>query len=393
MRTTCLKRTAVLFALMALCVFAAAPSRAQDAPAAAPAPATAAASASTASDAGDAVAKIDGEVVTKKEYDRAVDGVRRMMQTQAMRSGQAPTAGGPHLTADNKKELLDQMVQGKILLLMARKSGVTVGDEEVAEQVKAFKGRFPSEQVMKSVLAQQGVTLDSLDAQVRDQMTVQKFVEQLTKDIKVDPAEMQTQYDKLKGEGKLDRKDVSYDVAHILIRVPDGADDAAWAAAKEKIDAARKRIVGGEDFGKVAAEVSDDPGSKQNGGAYPGTPKGRMVPEFDKVMAETPVGQVSEPFKTKFGWHILTVTGKHEPGTATLEEVKEPLEMSLKQPKIQEKVESAIAEARKEMNVQILYTPEDDPAPAQPSVTLPNAAPGQGTTAPAPAAPPLEGAS
>lgn len=99
------------------------------------------------------------------------------------------------------------------------------------------------------------------------------------------------------------------DVSHILIKV--SGDEAAWAEAKKKIDAIRARIMAGEDFAAVAREVSEDPGSKKSGGAYPNTPRGMMVPEFEKVMFETPVGQVSEPFRTKFGWHILKVTGRH----------------------------------------------------------------------------------
>jgi peptidyl-prolyl cis-trans isomerase A (cyclophilin A) len=109
------------------------------------------------------------------------------------------------------------------------------------------------------------------------------------------------------GEKKGDEETV--DVAHILVLA--SGDEAAWAKAKEKIDAALARVKAGEDFGKVASEVSEDPGSKQKGGAYPNTPHGKMVPEFDKVMFATPVGEVSEPFRTSYGWHILKVTGRH----------------------------------------------------------------------------------
>ncbi|MBI5094346.1 MAG: peptidylprolyl isomerase [Candidatus Hydrogenedentes bacterium] len=101
----------------------------------------------------------------------------------------------------------------------------------------------------------------------------------------------------------------SVDVSHILIKA--SGSEAVWKAAKEKIDAARKRVTEGEDFEKVAREVSEDPSVKDNGGAFPGTPRGKMVPEFEKVMFSTHVGDVSEPFRTKFGWHIVKVTGRH----------------------------------------------------------------------------------
>lgn len=100
------------------------------------------------------------------------------------------------------------------------------------------------------------------------------------------------------------------DVAHILIRASGGP--ASWAAAKAKIEAVRKRIMAGADFSKVAREVSQDPSVKENGGTFHGLRHGDMIPQFDKVAFSTPVGQVSEPFRTRSGWHILKVLARHQ---------------------------------------------------------------------------------
>lgn len=70
-----------------------------------------------------------------------------------------------------------------------------------------------------------------------------------------------------------------------------------------------QRVQNGEDFAKLAKEFSDDPGSKVNGGDLNWINDGDMVPAFEKAMKASQKGQVSKPFKSRFGWHILEVTG------------------------------------------------------------------------------------
>lgn len=74
----------------------------------------------------------------------------------------------------------------------------------------------------------------------------------------------------------------------------------------------RQRIVDGEDFAALAAEFSEDPGSAVNGGDLGWFPKGMMVPEFEDVAFSLPVGEVSEPIKTQFGYHLIQVVERDE---------------------------------------------------------------------------------
>ena len=92
---------------------------------------------------------------------------------------------------------------------------------------------------------------------------------------------------------------------HILIRENEIRDDAQSKALIEKL---YKRAKKGEDFAKLAKEFSDDPGSKVSGGDLNWVNDGDMVPAFEKVMKKTKKDQISKPFKSRFGWHILQVT-------------------------------------------------------------------------------------
>ncbi len=78
--------------------------------------------------------------------------------------------------------------------------------------------------------------------------------------------------------------------------------------AKQMVNSLYTRLKQGEDFAVLAATFSNDPGSARDSGSLGWVSPGVMVPEFEQRMKDTPVGQISEPFQSQFGWHILQVT-------------------------------------------------------------------------------------
>jgi peptidyl-prolyl cis-trans isomerase C len=112
---------------------------------------------------------------------------------------------------------------------------------------------------------------------------------------------------------------------HILIRVPAG-DDKASKEAEDKIKAVIARLKKGEDFAKVAEEVTEDPSGKANGGDLGYFTKDQMVPEFSEVAFKLDKGQISDPVKTQFGWHVIKVEDKRTKPLPTFDEVKPQIE-------------------------------------------------------------------
>jgi peptidyl-prolyl cis-trans isomerase SurA len=96
-------------------------------------------------------------------------------------------------------------------------------------------------------------------------------------------------------------------VRHILIVPNEIIDDAT---AQQRLEEARERIQGGEDFAELAKLMSDDPGSAADGGDMGWTNPGTFVPSFEEVADNAEIGDISEPFRTQFGWHILEVMGR-----------------------------------------------------------------------------------
>ena len=98
-------------------------------------------------------------------------------------------------------------------------------------------------------------------------------------------------------------------VRHILIKPTEVLNETA---AEELAGNLVERIRGGADFSALAKQYSDDIGSAAEGGELGWTNPGQMVPEFEAVMASATEGEVSEPFRSEFGWHILEVTGRRD---------------------------------------------------------------------------------
>lgn len=94
-------------------------------------------------------------------------------------------------------------------------------------------------------------------------------------------------------------------VEHILKLYPQGATDAQKADVKAQMDSIYNVVKGGADFEDVARRESQDPGSAQQGGRLPYFGTGRMVPEFERVSFALANGEISEPFETRYGVHIV----------------------------------------------------------------------------------------
>jgi peptidyl-prolyl cis-trans isomerase SurA len=95
-------------------------------------------------------------------------------------------------------------------------------------------------------------------------------------------------------------------VRHILMKPNELDDDAT---VREKLAKLRERILKGEDFAGIASTASEDPGSAPDGGDLGWSGPGTFVPEFDKGIADLKPNEMSEPFKTRYGWHVVQMLG------------------------------------------------------------------------------------
>jgi len=136
---------------------------------------------------------------------------------------------------------------------------------------------------------------------------------------------------------------------HILIKTSEILSDEQ---AEAKLRELRQRALEGEDFAQLAREHSEDTGSMLQGGDLGWANPGQMVPAFDQTMQETPIGEISEPFKSRFGWHILMVEDRREQDLSDLVLRNQAANM-LRERRFDEELQSWLAEIRDEIYVEI----------------------------------------
>ena len=177
-------------------------------------------------------------------------------------------------------------------------TAATAGDDELAEYLKSRGEEFKQPERRKV----QYVTLVAKDfaPKVAD-AEVEKYYTEHVKDYET-PRQAQA--------------------SHVLVRVGETGGSEAEDRAREKIAAVIKRAKAGEDFGKLAREVTEDPGSKDKGGDLGWVSPGTMVPAFDQALFALKKGEVSpEPLRTPFGFHAIKVFDTREASRKPMKEV------------------------------------------------------------------------
>jgi len=254
-----------------------------------------------------AVAKVGETVITKTTLDS------RIADIQAQAPGQTPDPEkDPAAFKDFEAQIVDYLVTLEVLTQKAEELGVTVTDEDIQAQIDQIKARIGGDEAaFEEALAQQNMTLDQLKASLHEQELFTKGPEAATKDATVSDEEIAAYYEEHKAEFA---QPETRTARHILFSPGDAVDataeytDAQWEAARVEAEAARKQLVEGADFATLARELSDDTSSKDQGGDLGDVSKGVMVPAFEEALFSLKAGEVSQPVKTQFGYHLIEVT-------------------------------------------------------------------------------------
>ena len=308
------------------------------APAATVVPAASGTNAATASETAapsvelkDPVAKVNGEDITKAQVEEAFNAA---VQASGVKAADLT----PEQKMNGYRQILDELIMDKLVAKAA--AGETVSDEDIAAEIAKLKKQFPSEEAFEAQLKEAGQSPDKLQTALRTMLQQQHWMQSQIKDgDKITDVDAKKFYDTNTEEFK-NAEQVK--ASHILFMV--NKDDSA-EVAKQKEAAAKKaaaRAKKGEDFNKLAKELSEEPGAKESGGDLGFFAKDRMVPEFaDAAFSQKP-GAISDPVKTQFGWHVIKVTEKKPAGTVPFEEVKDQITAYLKSAKQREAVQAVL---------------------------------------------------
>ena len=315
--------------------------------------------------------------ITHAQLESEIDSV--LKQNHATRDI-VGTANMPYL----ETRVLRSLVLKKLLLEKAATLQLTDVDKETDARIDAAKQSLPPGQDFNQQLKDAGMTIDDLRQRVHDAIVVQKVVEaEALKDVQPTEQEIDDIYNAHKDAFHVP---AMIRASRVLILVGE-SDTAAQKADKQKqINAARARVIKGEDFSKVATEVSQDRSTAPRGGDMGKFPRGTNEAGFDDHAFVTKVNSVSPVFLDSLGYQFVKVTDSTPAGIISLAEARSIIAPKLLEEKQKEKaseyVQNVLTNSGVTFNRKLVDPPAQMTAPNGPGGAGPGGPPPDGSSAP-----------
>lgn len=258
--------------------------------------------------------------------------------------GYAATIDGEKIGMDELHELLvtqygadgvNTLIAQKIVEKEVEKNDIKVTDKEIEEELAEYQEYYGGEEAFNSVLESSGVTLADVKEDIKRNVETNKLLEDR---IEITDEEMKTYFEENKDQYAQTEQ---VQASHILVE-----DEATAKEVEEKLDA-------GEDFAELAKEYSTD-SSAESGGDLGYFGKGEMVAEFEEAAFSMEIGEISDPVKSEFGYHIIKVVDKKEAKDAVYEDVKDEVKDAIFDTKAQTEYSTWLSEKMEEYKVENL---------------------------------------
>ncbi|MBN2407256.1 MAG: peptidylprolyl isomerase [Elusimicrobia bacterium] len=296
------------------------------------------------------VARVNDEVILLSEFN---------LRSDQITSEYEKILTGPDKDKKLKElrtDILEQMIDEKLLLQKAEKDGIHVTNAEIDQGIDEIRGRFASEVEFQNEISKQGLTGEGFRENVEKQLKVIKLINQNVK-AKIEPPtedEVRKYYDENEAE-MMSPEQIR--AKHILVRT---SEETSQEEAKKKIDKIYEEVKKDpEKFSSFAEKYSEGP-SASLGGDLGYFARGDMVKEFEDVAFGMEVGELSKPVKTRFGYHIIKLVGKKSSEKRTYAEVKDRLRNLLYQMQMEKAYEEFLRNLRDE--AKISKTLDQEPA-------------------------------
>jgi peptidyl-prolyl cis-trans isomerase SurA len=248
------------------------------------------------------------------------------------------------------RRAVEQAVSRALLVGVATKAGITVSREEVKASVAKQESQVQDKEGFKASIAEAGVSQEDLQTVEEWRLLISRYVEtKVMPTISVSAEQVDAFY---KEHPEQFEHGDQVRIRMILVE-PSAPGEEADAAARRKAESALARVKAGEDFAKVAAEVSDDP-THSVGGEIGWVRKGMLLQSLEPAVFALQDGGVTEVLKSHYGYHIFKVEGHRGPGTYSLEEIRSSLAVQLQRRAVGEAVGRIVAEQKAKATIEVL---------------------------------------
>jgi peptidyl-prolyl cis-trans isomerase SurA len=280
------------------------------------------------------VAMVNREVITWSdlyklmEYE-ATDQVKTLNEEERMK-----------IFKKSESAFLEKLIDMRLQLQEARRLGLEVTPEEVRETIESVKKKYSlTDNALRESLKKEGLTFEDYEKRLSEQIIISKLVnQQVRKKIIVSEEEVKKYMD-AKRENLSDGE--AFKLRQIFFKRP--KDDADKKATEEKASLIIQRLKSGEDFSALAEEYSEDPSSRLDGNLG-FIKKSYLTEEFVNKLNAMNVGDVSTPFWTEKGLHIIKLDEKIS--AQNIDEVRENVRKQLTEDKVLDTYKSWIKDLR-----------------------------------------------
>lgn len=281
------------------------------------------------------VAVVNQDVITLSELQEAV-----ALFLQQNREKPPSPAEQPEL----ERKILERLVDHQLQVQEALREKIEVSDEEVKEAVEEFVSRSGMDRPqLEAQLRRQGISWEALRRELREQLLVRKVVRRRVHGrISVTNGEVEAYFKENREKFETGLK---FRVRHLAILATPPDSDAAWAQARERIEALAAELRAGADFAELARQHSQDPSAKA-GGDLGELARGELQPVFEEAILKLQVGEVTPPIRSASGFHLFKLEDREELSPQAEAQIRQQIRELLFRRKYQERLDAWLQELR-----------------------------------------------
>ena len=284
------------------------------------------------------VAIVNDEIITEADV---ASHISALLEDQAPQETPVPS--------DQMQEaVLQRLIEQRLILQEATRANVAVNSQDIIDHLEELRVRFGSEEAFRQSLAQSSLTEPQLKEKLREQLLVQRVIdEQVRSTIVVSPQEVAQE---LGTHPELAKAGDRVRASHLLVRVNE---HRSADAARALINDLHQRLVHGADFAELARRYSED-SHRDDGGVMGWVAQGELLPELDAALFGLKEGTVSEPIQTRLGFHVVRVEERRTATSLSVTEANHAIYQRLYQQKFQAAFAKWLADLKRHAYIELL---------------------------------------
>jgi peptidyl-prolyl cis-trans isomerase SurA len=221
---------------------------------------------------------------------------------------QQPPTGEERVAFRDK--VLAGIIEKRLQIQQAEREKLTVEDAEMRVEIDEIQKKLgaKTDAEFEAMVKAQGLSVEGVKKRLREQLLVER-IKRRKVSLRISVTEEDIDQYLNANREKLETG-LSFEARHVLFLPTAGAGEDGWQAARQRAEDVYTRVMGGDDFGELAREFSDDTATAKNGGRLGILKRGELAPDIEKAILRLSPGEHSSPFRSEVGYHLFELESK-----------------------------------------------------------------------------------